>query len=890
MRMWVTMRFWLRARLRRRALRTEIDEELEYHVRMRARELIAEGWEPGAARRSARKRFGELERARQACRELYMVEGDTKGDGMMWELGRDVRFTLRSIGRQPGFAAAVILTLGLGIGANSAIFSVLNGVLFQPLPYESPDELVRLWQADRVNATRYEGFSLPDYFDVMERSTVFAGAAAVESRDLTVTGPEEEPQRLRAVATTHNLMSVLGVAPVLGRPFLEEEDLPGADRVAMLGHGLWVSRFGADETVVGRSILLDGLSYRIVGVTGPKLDFPYAGVQLWIPLQETRETRSRGNHNFAVVARIGPDVTLDQAGANLTAVARSLEEDYAAQNAGRDMWAESLHQSVVRSVETALYLIGGAVGLVLLIACVNVANLLLARANTREREVAIRLAMGAGRSRLLRQLLTEYTVLGGLGGLVALGIAFLAVPTLLALSPVTLPRQGNIGIDGSVLAFTMVVALVTGLACGLLPALHASRTDLRSPLTEGGRGTSSGLASQRFRNGLVVLEVAMAVMLVSSAGLLIKSFSRLQGVDPGFDPEGVLSVEIQLPSSRYPQTRADWPDYPEVLAFQREVVERVRSLPGVTSAGIALNAPTYQGWTTRFGIDGRSPEEIGATEEVRVRVASSSYSATVGMDLVRGRPLTERDDQRDAPPVMLINEAMVQRYFSDQDPIGQRVTVWGVSREVVGIVGDVRFMGVDRPSQPGVYPTFAQIPFSAFSLLVRTPGDPMALVPLVRAQIVEMDSELAFGSVASLESMRSSSTGQSRFNAILLTIFAGVSLLLAAVGIYGVISYGVSRRTREIGVRLSLGASGRAVARLIVAQGLRLTVLGIVLGLIGTVGSAKLLGSLMFGVEAFDVANVMVVVTLSITIATVASYVPARRASRVDPMIAMRSD
>ena len=886
---WVAIRFWLRARLRERSVRREIDEELAQHVRMRTEELVGDGWEPREAHRYAVAQFGTLERVRDTCRELYMVGGSTKGDGMMWELWRDLRFALRGIVRQPAFAVAVIGTLGLGIGANSAIFSVLNGVLFRPLPYDDPGELVRVWQADRVNGTRFEGFSGPDFFDVVERNTVFAGAAVVENRTLTLTGPEDNPQRLRVVATTHDLMSLLGVPLALGRSFLPEEDTPGGELVAILGHGLWQSRFGADESVVGRTIRLDGLSYQVVGVADPGLEFPSNDVQLWVPVQMTRETRQRGNHNFGMIARLASDATVERATSNLAAIASALEEEFALENVGRDMWPQPLHESVVGRVQTALYLMGGAVGLVLLIACVNVANLLFAKGNAREQEVAIRLAMGAGRRRLMRQFLTEYVVLGGLGGLVGLGIASVGIRGLLALSPESLPRQGTVGIDGEVLAFTMIVSLVTGLACGLLPALQGARADLRASLTEGGRGKTTGLGSQRLRNGLVVLEVAMAVVLVSSAGLLIKSFSRLAGVDPGFNPQGLLSVDLQLPPSRYSMNRADWPNYPDVHGFQRELVSRARAMPNVTTAAIAMNGPTLQGWTTRFGIEGRPPEEIG-TEEVRIRNISSGYANTIDVELVRGRLLDERDDLLESPPVMLINEAMAGRYFPDEEPLGQRINNWGVDREVVGIIRDVRFMGLNQPVQPAVYPTFAHMPFGAFSLLVRTNGDPMDLVPPLRAQLLEMDSDLAMGSIASVESMLSATTGQSRFNALLLAVFAGISLLLAAVGIYGVISYGVSQRTHEIGVRISLGASGGDVARRIVGQALRLTGLGIVVGVIGTLASARLLGSLLFGVETLDPGNLSAVVGLAMGVAILASYVPARRASRVDPIAAVRGD
>lgn len=871
-------------------MRDQIDDELEYHIQQRVSELVAEGHSPSEAHRIAEAAFGDLERTRHECQALYMVEGDRKGDGMMGEATRDVRHAFRAIRRQPGFAAAVILTLGLGIGANAAIFSVLNGVLFQPLPYDNPEELVRLWQADRVNGTRFEGFSVPDYFDVLDRNTVFSDMVATETRTLTLTAAGSEPAQLQVIATSHGLLRVLGASPALGREFTVDEDVPDAEQVVMLGHDLWMGRYGGDPEVLGRSLILDEIPHRIVGVAPADFAYPFPGVDVWLPLQEGPTTRPRGQHNFGVVARLQSDASIDRANSNMGAIATALEEEYPEENTGRSMWAQPLHENVVGGAQSGLILLAGAVGLVLLIACVNVANLLLVRATTREREVAVRLAMGAGRGRLLRQFVTEYLVLALVGGAAGLGLAFLGVRGLIALSPEQLPRIDNIQMDGSVLLFTLFAALLTGLACGVLPAIHGSGVDVRSSMSDGGaRGARGGRGSNRLRDGLVVFEVAMTVVLAASAGLLMKSIAGLRSVDPGFEPNGVVFASVQLPASRYPQSFDSWPEFPEVLAFQRAVVERAERMPGVTHAAVALNAPTNPGWTTSFTIEGVAEHDLG-TEEIRLRIASSGYPAAVGLDLIEGRLLDSRDDLADAAPVALVNEATVRRYFPDGDAIGRHIQTWGVDREIVGVVRDVRFMGPGVPSPPAVYPTFAFMPFAAFTIVLKTAGDPEAVAPQLRAAVAELDGNLALGTIQTADEVLSSATAQSGFTALLLGAFAAASLLLAAVGIYGVISFGVNQRTHEIGVRLSLGAPQQSVVRDIVWRGMRLAGLGLVLGLVAMVGANRLLSSLLFEVGVFDPMNVVAVVALAGTVAIVASYIPARRASALNPVTAIRGE
>ncbi len=887
---WSELIFRLRAALRRQGVRSEIDGELAYHIQMRTRDLEASGMDRAPARREAERRFGDYTRIRRECHELQLVEAKPHGAHVMPEILQDLRFAGRSVRKSPGFALVVILTLALGIGANSAIFSIVDGVLLQRLPYDQPDELVRLWQSDRLNGTGFENFSLPDFFDVQERNSVFTGLAATMVLPMTQTDDEADPRQVLAANATHDLLTVLGVSPILGRWFLAEEDLVGGERVALIGYSLWMGRFGGERDVLGRSVTLDGNVYRVIGVMGPTFDYPSPNLQFWVPLQLGRSSVSRGTHSFRVVARLSDGVASEEAAGNLAAIAAALEEEYPTENQNRGMWPQSLHESVVGNVRPALLVLLGAVGLVLLIACANVANLLFARGSVREREVAIRVAMGAGRTRLLRQFLTESVVLAGLGGIAGLGVAFAGLRLVGTLGPQVLPRQGNIDLDVRVLGVTVTLSIVTGVLFGLLPALHASQPDLQAPLKDGTRSSTAGTSRQRLRSGLVVVEVAMAVALVSGAGLLIKSFWRLNQVDPGFNAARVVTLGIQLPASRYPQARRDWPNYPEVLAFEQELLERLRGASGVDAAAVALNAPTSGGWTTRFQLPDRPLPPERQLEEVRIRVASAGFMETAGIPLLQGRGLTARDDRFDAPPVALINEAFAERYFPDEDPMGKRINNWGVDREIVGVVKNVKFMGLSEPVPPAVYPTFSRMPFTGFTLLVRASGDPMDLLPLIRRHVQEMDPDLPLSNVRTLHDLLGASVAQPRFNMLLLGVFAAVAMTLAAVGIYGVISYGVSQRTQEIGVRISLGAQASDVSRQIVGQGLKLALTGLGVGLAVSLVLTRALASLLFGVGTADLTTFVAVAVMVGFVAAVAAFIPARRASRVDPMVALRSE
>ena len=805
----------------------------------------------------------------------------------MVEFLQDLRYTVRAILKNPGFAATVIVTLALGIGANTAIFSVVDGVLLRPLPYAGSEDLVMLWQNDRLRGTELEWNSGPDYFDVLERNVVFEDLAAWRFIGATLTGADAEPQVIRAVGTTHSLFRILGAQPMLGRVYDAEDDQPGGAAVVVLSYALWASRYGSDETIIGRRVVVEGTPYEVIGVMPADFAYPTLGTALWAPLQMGPTTAPRGNHSYRVVARLADGVTLERANANVTAIAADLEVEYADDNLGRGMWVQGMLDAAVGSVRPALLVLLGSVALVLLIACVNVANLLFARATVREREVAIRTALGAGRGRLLRQFLTESGVLAVAGGVFGVLLAFAGLRALVALGPAALPRLANVTIDLRVLAFAGVASAATGLLFGILPALQASNPDLQSPLKDGAR-TPATSGKHRLRRVLVVTEVALAALLVTGSGLLIRSFWQLQQVDPGFASTNVVVTNLQLPASRYPQTFGQT-DHAKLLQFHRQLLERVGNLPGVQAQALVVHHPLNPGWTSRFTVDNRPPVTAGEQEEARINPVSPGYFRTVGIPLVQGRGFTEQD-RNGAPPVVIINEAFARRHFAEQDPIGARISFWGQSREIVGVAQDVKFRGLSRETRQGWYAPLEQIPFGAFSLLVRTDEELGNIVPLLQQQVSALDRDLPVSGATTLEAQLTRSVAQPRFNMLLLGLFAGVAVALAAVGIYGVMSYAVSQRTHEIGVRISLGAKAGDLLKEVVAQGLVLAGLGAAIGIAGSLLFTRTLSSLLFGVGTIDLPTLAAVAMAIGTVAAVATYVPARRASKVDPMVALRGE
>ncbi|MGH9837616.1 MAG: ABC transporter permease [Blastocatellia bacterium] len=819
----------------------------------------------------------------------------------MQTLWQDLRYGARMLMKKPGFTLIAVITLGLGIGANSAIFSVVNGVLLREAPYREPQRLVMVW-ADRPQLQAQTGISdfpvsAADFADWRDQNQGFEQIAAFHSQSFNITGGGE-PEFLGGVRASANLFALLGIEARRGRVFLPEEDRAGNNRVVILSDGLWQRRFGSDPKIIGRTISLNNEPYTVVGVASPDFQFPrkaelpagfgFPGeVSLYTPLALTPEQRNnRGRDYLAVIARLKPQTRFEQAQAEMVGVAERLEQQYPDTNRNKSVRLVAFHQQVVGKAQPALLALLGAVGFVLLIACANVANLLLARAAARQKEMAIRAALGAGRWRVIRQLLTESLLLAASAGALALLLAVWGVDLLRTILPDNLPRAGEIGVDVRVFGFTLVVSLLTGILFGLVPALQASRTDLNETLKEGGRSSGGG-GHNRFRGLLVVSEVALALLLLVGAGLMLRSFIRLMSVDPGLDPQNVLTMDIRLPRSKYQP--------PQQAAFFQQLLERLRALPGVQSAGAVYPLPlggAEEGMG--FGIEGRPPAAPGEQLTAGPRWVSPDYFKVLKIPLLKGRVFTEGDGG-DSPPVLVINEAMARQYWPNEDPIGRRVAfnsrdnqpIW---REIVGVVKDVRHTALDTESKPQMYFPFTHFPLPFMTLVARTDGDPMSLVAAVRGQVRAIDKDQPVSNIHAMEELLARSVSERRFNLLLLAIFAGVALLLAAVGIYGVMSYSVEQRTHEIGVRMALGARTADVLRLLLGQGMKLVAMGVAIGLAAAFALTRLISTLLFGVRATDPVTFVALALLLTVVALLACWIPAWRATKVDPMIALRCE
>jgi putative ABC transport system permease protein len=805
----------------------------------------------------------------------------------MSTLLHDLRYALRSLGRQPGFSIIVVITVALGVGANTAMFSVVHGVLLRPLPYDDPDALVRVYQSDRFNNTQREGVSGPDYFDYLQQQSVFAGMAAWTGLNPTLADAVSLPERLAAAQVTHTLLPTLGVRTALGRGFRPDDDTPGGQNVAILSHGLWLRRFGADSTIVGRPIRLDGAAYIVVGVLPAHFQFLPA-TDVWLPLQYGPTSGDRGMHNLGVIGRLDDGANIDMARAEMSRMMANLEELYPEDNIGRGATVDALSDSLTGNVRPALLLLMGAVLLVLLITCANVANMLLARGTARRREVAVRSAIGAGRGRIASQLLTESLVLAVAGGALGVFLAFAGVRLLMALEPANLPRLSEVSLSPPVLGFALFATVATGIVFGLFPTLQASRTNLNDALSEGARG-STGVGTGTVRSALVVTQVGFAFVLAAGAGLLIESMWNLTRVDPGFRYQHLVTLSVNLPQNRYPNAFQDWPEAPEIKQFYARALERAERIPSVTGAALALNHPVNPGWTTRIALEGGPATVEEGVEEERIRPITPGYFATIGTPLLRGRDFSEFDRGK-SPAVVIVNDAFVRKYFPTAPPIGKRLQFWGVTREIVGVVADVRFTGMNAPPEPAVYAPMSQLPFSTFSVVIRGDAAPEQILRAMRGEIRQIDSELAVFAGQSLEALLATALGQQRFNMILLGLFAALALGLAAVGIYGVVSYGVIRRAHEFGVRMSLGADRANVSRLVLSQAVRMAVVGVGLGIIGVVAASRLMAGLLFGVGPTDPMTLGGVALFLCIVAIAAALIPAVRASRVEPVMALRQE
>ena len=804
---------------------------------------------------------------------------------------QDVRHAVRMLLKNPGFTIVAVIAVALGIGANSAMFSVINAVLLRPLPYHEPDRLVTIWEESPQRDMYEIPVSLANFRDWEDQNNVFEHISVYTFTNLNLSGAGE-PEQLLAVRSSANLFSLIGAAPLLGRPFVPEEDNEGASRVVILSQGLWQRRFSSDSGIVGRSLTLNNQSYTVVGVMPANFQFPigfgYLGkvlndpVDLYVPLAAASKEAVRGSFAFFSIGRLKPGVSIDQARAEMTAIESRLEQQYPA-NTGIGINLIPTHEQTVKEIRPALLVLLGAVAFLLLIACTNIANLLLARAASREREIAIRTALGASRLRVLRLLLTESVILSLAGGCLGLLLALWGTDALMALAPDNIPRLNEVGVDGRVFGFTLAVSLLTGIVFGLIPAIHASKPHLNEALKEGSRGSTGGVAGKRIRSILVAVEVALSLVLLIGAGLMIRSFSRLHQMNLGFDPDNVVALNVSLSRSKYPEAR-------QRVAFFQAALERLQSLSGVQSAGATSGLPlTLSVSGSDFRIEGRPEPEPGKEMIINTRSVSPGYFGTLGIPLIKGRDFSDRDNSDDSR-VAVINSDLARIYFHDEDPLGKRITFdEGASwLSIIGIIDDVKQLGLDSSAKPEVYFPYPQAAGPSMSIVVRTASNPLSLVAAMKDQIQEIDKDLPVAGVKTMGQLLSESVSGRRFNMLLLTIFAGVALVLAAVGIYGVLSYSVSQRTHEIGIRMALGAQTSEVLKLVVGQGMLLTLAGLSAGVVASLFLTRLMSSMLFGVTATDPTTFVAVSVLLAGVAVGACFMPARRAAKVDPMVALR--
>ena len=790
----------------------------------------------------------------------------------MQSIRQDIRFAVRMLLKQPGFSLIAIITLALGIGANTAIFSVINAVLLRPLPYADPDRLVYLKAKNDERGIASSNISPPDFLDLRNQSQTFERVAAIVYGGSILTG-EGEAERVPASGVTEDFFPAMGVATALGRTFASEES-----GVAVIGYAMWQRRYGGDSSVLGKTLLTNRQPVQIIGVMPAGFDYP-DGSELWVPLN-LKGDEARSNRYLQVIARLKAEVSLSEAQSESQTIAHNLAEQYTDTNRGWNIAAYNLSAYTVREIRTALMVILGAAGFVLLIACANVANLLFARATARRKEIAIRIAMGASRGRVIRQLLTESLMLALIGGLIALLAAWWGLGSLIALAPASLPRVSEATIDPGILVFTLLVSVVTGILFGLVPALQLSKPDLNESLKETSRGST--LWSHQGSSLLVISEIALSIVLLIGAALMIESFIKLVNVRPGFDPKNVLTMRM-VSTARDRDQRA---------AFFQQAIDRVRALPGVESVGATLSLPLRGGgFYVGRGIiaEGRrhAPEnELSAD----YRAVTPGYFETLKIQIVKGR-LFDHRDEANALRSIIINETLARRLFPDTDAVGKKIAVWRdeqFSREIVGIINDMKTSSLDSETPAEMYVPFAQDPWPGMTLVIRSSIEPAGLVSAVRDEVKAIDRDQPMWDIRTMERVLANSTARERFNALLLGIFAALALLLATVGIYGVVSYSVSERTREIGVRMALGASHSDVTGLVLRKGLWLSVTGVAVGLTGAAGLTRLMESLLFEVSATDPVIFAGIAALIVAVSLLACYIPAHRAAQIDPMVALR--
>jgi putative ABC transport system permease protein len=861
--------------------RLRADWQQEWEAELRYREELLADWD----RLDWRNKLNLFWRSSSAFWDALWLQPKRLEDEVIQDLGYGVRMILK----HPGFSFVVVFTLALGIGANTAIFSIVNAVLLRPFPYEAPEQLVI--PGESSNGTRgNSGLSYPNFADWKDDRSVFASVSAVRSNEnynLTGSG---EPERLNGRLVSAGFLSTLGIRPLLGRDLLAEDDRQGATPSVILSYGLWSRRFGNDQNIVGKQISLNNQSYTVVGVTPQSFRYGLdADVTIPIGLSAERFKARGADPGIGAVARLQPDVTLEQAETALNVIYARMEQQYPASNKDRRCYLTPLHESFVGDVRQPLLILLGSVGLVLLIACANVANLLLVRSSTRQREMSVRIALGASGWRITRQLLTESVLLAALGGVLGVLLAHWGSRFIAYQMPDSIPRLGEANLDLRVLGFTLGVSLLTGLLFGLAPALQAARLNLTEALKEGDRGSSGG--RQRLRSVLVVGEVALTLTLLVGAGLLLQSFRRVLQVDPGFEAQNLLTMQVSVNN----------PDGQQVANFFQQLQENVRRLPGVKSVAVSNGLPLGVANNPIFVVVGRPLPEPGKAPGATRYTVSPDYFQTMGIDLLKGRAFTAQDTP-ETPSVIIIDDALAQQHFPNEDPIGKRLSqspTGTPSHEIVGVVKHVEQNNLEGQAtlRPQIYLSFNQIPVDRLpgftrriNVLTRTVVEPSSLTAAVRSQIAALNKDQAVFNVRTMEEIVGQSVAPRRFSMMLLTVFAVVALVLASIGIYGIMSYSVAQRTREIGVRMALGAQTQNVLRLVIGQGMKLALVGVALGLVASVALTRTIKNLLFGVSATDPATFAAIALLLVGVAFVACLVPARRAAKVDPTIALRGE
>lgn len=874
----------------------EVEEEIAFHLEMQTRRFIAEGMTPAAAREAALQRFGDPESVREECHVIgHKLEVAMRRTELRHELRQDVTFALRLLRNSPLFTAIALITLAVGIGANTAIFSVVKAVLLQALPYREAGRTVVIWNGYDQPGLEHAAIAAAEFADIREQQRTFDGVSAINRQRMNLVG-EGEPEQLMGYAVSPNLFDLLGVTPQLGRGFSTEDGQEGSAKVVLLSHALWMRRFGGDPSVVGRSIQLGGRLRTVIGVMPAGVGFPDAPVgflsgrgDVWVPYGwEQARSEPRGDQYLGVLARLRSGVGIEQARADLDAISARFRTQEPDRYTGSVRWGlvlVPLHDQMVGDVRTALLLLLGAVALVLLIACVNMANLLLTRGAVRQRELAMRGALGAGRGRLVRQLLTESTLLSLAGGALGVLLAWWGVRTLVRLDPGNIPRLDGVRIDGGVLLFSLGIAAVTGLVFGLLPALHLSRLDLRAALQSGGRGSTMGRGYRRFRNALVMAEVAMAFIVLVQAGLLVRSFAALQRVDPGFRAEGVLSLQLSIPSAKY--------DSPEKKAgFYRELRSRVAAVPGARQASAVYPLPmSGEGWSGSFIVE-TQPLAPGEPEpHAEYAVAMPGYFRTMGIPLREGRELTDQD-AAGAPEVVVVDELLARRHWPGQSAIGKRINLIGREEgewaTVVGVVAHVHNAGPQEEGEPQIYMPFLQRPQGALFVVARSAAEPLAIAPGLRNAVRAVDPDQPIRALRPMPELVRGAVARQRFNMILLSLFAVVALVLAIVGLYGMMAGLVSQRVHEIGIRLALGGSPSHALGLILGTGLRIALAGLLVGLAGAFLLSRAFAGLLFSTATTDPLTYSAIAALVLLVSFAATWVPARRATRIDPLEALR--